>query len=428
MARPSGREATPVKVGVETLGCRVNQYDSELLLQGLRDLGFEQARPGEPADLWVVNTCSVTGVADAKSRRAVQRARGLNPGARVAVIGCLPAGLGEESRRALGADLVFGAGEVEALLRAVAGGELPDPEAVSAGLHRPGTRTRVAVKVQEGCDQGCSYCLVPKLRGPSRSRPMTVVLAEIRRLVEAGASEIVLTGTHLGAYGRDLTPPSTLSRLIGRILGETDVLRLRLSSVEASELDAEFFNVWPEERLAGYLHLPLQSGSAAVLRRMNRPYGPEEYLEVVERLRLYRPSAGIGADVLVGFPGESREDFAATLSLVRRARLSRLHVFPYSERPGTPAADFTPQVPVYERRRRAAEMREAGRQLAEAFAEGLKGRVVPVLAENIRGGLWFGYTDNYVPVRFSGRVEKRGAVIPVRVERREGTELGGTAG
>lgn len=418
-----------MKVLTLTLGCKVNQYDSEALLEALAPLGYERAAPGEEADLVVVNTCAVTAAGEAKSRQALHQARRRHPGARIAAAGCLVERLGADAARRLGADLAVGTAEPLALVRLV-NGEPPRPwEAAvevftfqESGISRSGERTRATVKVQEGCDQRCSYCLIPSLRGPSRSRPLRAVVAEISRLVGTGVAEVVLTGTHLGAYGRE-GDGGDLAELLAAILADTEVKRIRLSSVEASEVPEALLPLLAEERVANFLHLPLQSGSDRILAAMGRPYRVTEYLERTRRFRASRPDLGLGADVLVGFPGESEADFAATVAAVRAAGLGRLHVFPYSERPGTPAAEFPGSIPLAERRARAAELRQVGEELAGVVAEAAIGREVLVLAERRRGGRWEGYTGDYQRVAFPGPPGQAGQLRRVLIQGREGPLL-----
>lgn len=423
-----------MKVATLTLGCKVNQYDSEALLEALAEIGYQRATPGEAADLVVVNTCAVTAAGEAKSRQALRQARRQHPGARIAAAGCLAERLGEEAAELLGADLAVGTARPLELVRLLAG-EPDHPwqaarEVLSfqeSGISRSGERSRATVKVQEGCDQRCSYCLIPTLRGPSRSRSLRAVVEEVGRLVATGVAEVVLTGTHLGAYGRERLAGPDLADLLSAILEGTGVRRLRLSSVEASEVPEELLPLLSAERMANYLHLPLQSGSDRILAAMGRPYLFTEYLEQTRRFRASRPDLGLGADVVVGFPGETEADFAATVAAVRAAGLSRLHVFPYSERPGTPAVEFPGGIPWAERRARAAELRAVGAELAAAAAAAAVGREVLVLAERRRGGRWEGYTGDYQRLSFPGPASPPGNLWRVRVRGRDGEVLLGEA-
>ena len=442
------------RVAFYTLGCKVNQYDTEAMAGLFRRAGWEVVDYRQPADVYVVNTCTVTARSEAQSRQAVRQARRRNPGALVVVCGCYPQVSGEEALRATGADVVLGTrgrGEIVSLVERALRGErrlvevgpyLPPREVREAGEagaagHRPGEgyeeipveaqgRTRAVLKVQEGCDMGCTYCIVPLARGPARSRDPGAALREARRLVAAGFREIVLTGIQLGAYGRDLGMADGLAWLVEQLAATPGLWRLRVSSLEPVDVSDRFLDVVAASPVVcPHLHLPLQSGSDRVLEAMGRPYSAAQYLALVERAREKVAELALSTDVLVGFPGETDEDFAATVRVVERVGFMRLHVFPYSPRPGTAAARMPDRVPDRVKEERARILREVGERLARSFVLGLVGRVVEVLAEREHGGWVSGLTGNYVRVRFPGGADLEGCLVEVRIT---GAEADGARG
>jgi threonylcarbamoyladenosine tRNA methylthiotransferase MtaB len=317
----------------------------------------------------------------------------------------------------------------------------PRAKRVAAAAHDPGTKpaftpvtafaghTRAFVKIQDGCDAGCSYCIVPLARGPNRSLPAANVLAQVTKLVATGYREMVLTGVHLGTWGRDLVPAQTLAGLLARLIAIPGVERLRLSSIEPTEFTPELLDLLAAATaICPHLHIPLQSGSAAVLHAMRRPYGPEVFARVVERLALTLPDPGLGADVIAGFPGEREEDFEESVSLIRSLPLTYLHVFPFSPRPGTPAAAMDNQVPTAERDRRSGVLRELGRDKASAFLKRHVGRMVRALIQGQPGrrrGATHGLTGNYLTVYVRATQEEVGHFRNLQVIRHEGGKLHG---
>ncbi len=291
-------------------------------------------------------------------------------------------------------------------------------------------RTRAFLKIQDGCDAGCSYCILPHVRGAPRSRPLADVHAEAERLAAAGFGEIVLTGIHLGFYGRDLPEHPTLPQAVTAVAETPGVERLRLSSIECNEVDDALLDamqrpaVCPQATVAPHLHLPLQSGDASVLRRMRRRYAPEEFLAVVERARERLDRPAITTDVMVGFPGETEAEFESTLEVCRRARFSRTHVFPFSPRPGTPAAEMPGRVPSEAVAERSARLRELARGMAADWAHSFVGTTVRVLFERCTSsGRLSGYTDRYVPLTAEGAPEQIGRALQVRVTAAAGAAL-----
>ena len=395
------------RVAIETHGCKLNQADSTQIAWQFVESGFRVVSAAEPADVYVVNTCTVTHVADRKARQSLRAARRRNPDAVVVAAGCYavrePGALAALDQ----VDIVVGNADKPELVRRVLEwrGDTPVPCAVGddPDAYSPrALRSRGMVKIQHGCDQVCAYCIVPKVRGRERSVPPGQVVAQVRRYLDLGYKEIVLTGTQLGSYGFDLDG-ADLAGLVERVLAETPVPRLRVSSLQPQEIDERLLALWSDARLCPHFHLPLQSGSRAVLERMRRRYTPEQYAAAVERLRARVPGCSVTADVIAGFPGETPQDFEATYDLCERMRFAAMHVFPYSSRPGTSAAHFKGHADPQTKAERVGRLLALGESAAAEFRRGLLGSVRPVLWESRRerpagGSEWAGLTDNYVRV------------------------------
>ena len=406
---------------VLTLGCKLNLADSEEVARGLRAAGFATVDHVCEADAYVVNTCSVTHVADRKSRRLIRSLQRLAPGAPVAVTGCYPRSAGEETVAALGADLVVGTTDddkarlVDFLSQRVvrAGRGTGDDAQAPSLLH-----TRAFVKAQEGCNDVCAFCIVPRTRGREASRSIQRVVAEVNAGVEAGAREVVITGTQLGAWGRDLDANLKPHHLIAGILESTDVPRLRFSSLQPQDITPELLALWQDPRLMPHFHLALQSGSDVMLSAMRRRYTASEFLFAAERIRAASPDAAITSDVIAGFPGETEADFERTRALCQEAGFARLHCFPYSQRAGTVATRIPGQVPPAVRKERLASLIALGDTLSLAFRQRFAGAIRPVLWENeqeVDGQVrWFGHTDNYIAVYMAGTALRR-HITPVSI-------------
>ena len=407
-----------------TLGCKVNQYDTQAMLECFIRAGYEIRPFTERADVYVVNTCTVTGTGDRKSMNAVRRAQRLNPEADIVIAGCLAQRDGEKLLDT-GARLIIGAsrrGEVvELLRRARAEGRqivavqkdilrVPfDKLTVSGDMDR----TRAVIKIQEGCDRYCTYCIIPSVRGGIRSREPADIRAEAIRLANAGFQELVLTGIHLTSYGRDLENTTLLDGI--RAARAPGVKRLRLGSLEpviATEDFARHLQEIPE--ICPQFHLALQSGSDAVLKRMRRRYTTAEFARSADILREAFPGCALTTDVITGFPGETEEEFAQTVDFVRTIGFARIHVFPYSARQGTPAASMPHQVPRAVREERARVLIAEGKKAAADWAKTQLGRVRPVLVEDRdENGIPRGYTPEYAQVRVPGGVQ--GEIADVRL-------------
>ncbi|MBN1179358.1 MAG: tRNA (N(6)-L-threonylcarbamoyladenosine(37)-C(2))-methylthiotransferase MtaB [Anaerolineae bacterium] len=383
-----------MNVYLHSLGCRLNQSEIQELARQFAAAGCAVVEtPGE-ADVCVVNTCVVTAQAERKSRHVLSALHRQNPHARVAAIGCYPTFAPERLAAAPEIAWSIPNADKERTVALVTGGE-PAP----ATAMRPAFRTRAFVKVQEGCENHCTYCIVRYLRGPARSWPLDDVVATVRAHVAAGYREVVLTGVNLGAYGRDLGHARSLHELVAALLERTEVARLRLSSLEPWDVEPDFFGLWEDARLCRHLHLPLQSGCDATLRRMGRRNTTAAYARLVAAARAAIPDLSLTTDVMVGFPGEDAPAFEESLAFVEQMDFARLHVFPYSLRPGTAAARLAGRVPWAVCQERAARMRALGARQAAAFAQRFVGREMTVLWERRRSnGRYHGLTDTYVTV------------------------------
>lgn len=405
-----------------TLGCKVNQYETQLVKETLQRNGYREAQGDEPAELCVVNTCTVTSTGDSKSRQEIRKLARKNPGTRTIVMGCYAT----RDPQAVGA--LPGVFEVVTDKR-----ELPDVfdrlgiGAMPSGISEFDGRKRAYVKVQDGCILRCTYCIIPQVRPGLQSRSPGDIEDEVRRLVDNGYKEIVLSGIHVGHFGVDTTRGKSgqapfrlwhLFRRLDRIPGEW---RMRLSSIEAAEINDNFISAAADcEHLCPQFHPALQSGSESVLRRMRRRYTIRRFLDRIEAMRERLDNPAFTTDAIVGFPGETEEDFQQTLDACRRARFMKIHIFPFSARKGTPAAAFTDQVAPRVRKERCDRLAVLERDLAEEYYQSLVGQDVEVLAEREseeRPG-WIRGTDRrYVPVEFPGSAENIGELLRVHGER-----------
>ncbi len=418
-------QAPPV-AAVLTLGCKLNQAESEAIARELVRAGWQVVDRPAAADAYVINSCSVTHVADRKSRHLVRLARRLAPAATIVLTGCYPETAGPEVARAIGADIVVPSRDktavVERLLAHAGNGQR------AAGNGGGMLRTRAFVKAQEGCNDVCAFCIVPRTRGRERSIPPEAVAAVVAARERDGAQEVVITGTQLGAYGRDLDPDRYgPAAVIRAVLAETSVPRIRFSSLQPQDITPELLALWDDPRLCRHFHLALQSGSESVLRRMRRRYTAAQYREALAMIREYVPDVAVTTDVIVGFPGETEAEAEESLTFCREAGFALMHVFPYSRRAGTTANLLKDQVPEPVKRARMEEMLAEAARSAAAFRRRFIGRTLPVLFEapttRVRvphGGeasdsIWEGLTDNYVRVYAAGSADLRNRIVPVRL-------------
>jgi threonylcarbamoyladenosine tRNA methylthiotransferase MtaB len=387
-----------MRIFFDLVGCRVNEAEIESMSAEARVLRHEIAPTAAAADWVVINTCTVTREAERDSRQMIRRAHDRNGAARIAATGCWATMEPERAAALPGVTRVIPNAEKDGLIRAILGADEPPAAAPAPITVR--RRTRAYIKVQDGCDNACTYCVTRLARGSLRSRPADAIVADILAAQRAGAKEAVLAGIHLGAWGRDLGSGSVLDDLLEDILARTAIPRLRLSSLEPWDLHPEFFRLWQDGRLCPHLHLPLQSGSGSTLRRMNRRTSPEEYADIVEAARAQIPDLAVTTDLMVGFPGEDESEFRESIGFVERMRFARLHIFRFSPRPGTAAAGMDPAVPMEDIRHRAMWARHIGSQAADNFSRAFLGREMDVLWEaDTRGGLRHGLTGNFLRVR-----------------------------
>jgi threonylcarbamoyladenosine tRNA methylthiotransferase MtaB len=425
------RREEPMRIYVGSLGCKLNQSEMDALAGQLAAGGHQVVAAPAEADLCVLNTCAVTHVAAQKSRQALRRLHRDNPQARLIATGCYAQLTPEDLGNLPGVEIVVGNRDKDQL-EGLLGDSATGAEAVGPASSVPRTRTRALIKIQDGCDNACTYCIIRVARGPQHSRPAGEILAEVRARLAAGHQEIVLTGVHIGAYGRDRQrepDKNDLWGLVSQILAETDVPRLRLSSIEPWDLSEHAFRLWDDPRLCRHLHLPLQSGCNATLRRMARRYTTAEFDAWVAAARAAIPDLAVTTDLIVGFPGETDDEFAKSLAFVQYTSFSRAHVFPYSLRTGTPAARMPGQVPAQVKAQRARALRAVASASQRAFSQSFVGRTLGVLWESHRerdGGIvWSGLTDNYLRVYTRSSANLANTLVPTRLVALTGNDLQG---
>lgn len=406
-----------MQIYVDNVGCRLNWSEIEMLARELTASRHTIVNKPEEADIIVLNTCAVTAQAERKTRHEIRSLHRDNPKGRIAVVGCYATLRPDVSAGFAGVSWVIPNEEKGHAVQTLTPGHSAVPSHKPAAQSTDTLRTRAFMKVQDGCDNHCTYCIVRLLRGPSRSQPLDSVIDEIQTLVqETGCREAVLTGASLGAYGRDLGHSDGLRTLVERVLGDTDLPRLRLSSLEPWDLDESFFDLWDDRRLCRQIHLPLQAGCDATLRRMGRPITTETFARLVQAAREAIPGLAITTDVLVGFPGETEEAFHESQEFVREMAFAKLHVFPFSPRPGTAAARLKEQVPPNARDERARQMRELGAEQRRRFKRRFLDHELMVLWEKQwQDGRWTGWTDNYIRVVAQADRDLRNRITETRL-------------
>lgn len=413
-----------------TLGCKVNQYDSDAMRTIFLQQGYRAVKEEEEADVYVINTCSVTSIGDRKSRQMVRKIRRKHPQAVIAVAGCY-AQIAPEIFESMGdIDVIVGAQNRSKIVEYVEQAQKKEKtinavkdimsvtEFENLYVDAEGeTKTRAFIKVQEGCDNYCTFCIIPFARGKLKSRKQKDAVEEIRRLVAKGYREIVLTGIHLGNYGRDLHDGTSLATLVQELLRIPNLLRIRMGSIESVELSDDLINLIKDEpRVCRHLHLPIQSGSDAVLRRMNRHYRLPEYKKLISELREKIPGLALTTDLIVGFPGETEENFMETLETLRELRFSAIHVFPYSQRTGTPAAVFPNQVPGDIKKDRVHRVQELEKEISKEYRKTFLQKTVHVLIEEEKNGYFEGLSDEYIRVSITDKNVEKGRLYSVYVE------------
>lgn len=428
------RMTNSLKFRITTLGCKVNQYESDAIAQQLKDMGYIPAGAEDMADLCVVNTCTVTQKASMQSRQAVRQFIRSNSRAQIVVTGCYAQTEPEELKKIDGIHHIIGHGDKHYIPEIISS---PKKDLRSLSLihsnilHEQhfkqfpemvfGNRTRPFLKIQDGCDTFCTYCIVPYARGRSRSMPLESVLQNIHCLKKAGFHEVVLTGVHLGAYGLDLSPQTSLTDLLALISKSNAMGRVRLSSIEPHELTRDIIKLVAEIGVfCPHFHIPLQSGDDRTLERMHRPYTTSFFENLIVSIKDQVPDAAIGVDILAGFPGETEKAFENTYTLIERLPITYLHVFPFSPRPGTPAAKYPDKVPKKTIKARCESMRRLGNEKKYDFYKKFIGKTVEVLIEGKRDkstGQLKGITSNYIPVHVVGEDDIFNTLVQVNIEK-----------
>ena len=424
-----------MRIAIYTLGCKVNQYETQAMEQELTARGHELVDFEQPADAYIINTCSVTAISDKKSRQMIRRARKLNPDAIVAACGCYVQTHTDEVLE-LGIDLVGGTGQrMEFLRQLLTAAEKKTRVLVDDALHRhefeilPAggqmSRTRAMLKVEDGCRNFCTYCIIPFARGPVRSLPISEAVVQTGQLAAEGYQEVVITGIEISSWGQDLDGEKSLVDLLEAVSAAAGEMRLRLGSLEPRTITEDFCRRAAKlMNLCPHFHLSLQSGCDETLRRMNRRYDTERFYKSVTLLREFFPGVAITTDLITGFPGETEEEFQKTLDFIRRCEFAQIHVFPYSVRPGTRAAAME-QLPKSVKEERAARAGEVAAQLHEQYLQSCVGQVYPVLFEQPgREGEFTGHAPNYMEVTAPGE-DLHNCLRPVRITGVKGTILKG---
>ncbi|TCS94770.1 tRNA (N(6)-L-threonylcarbamoyladenosine(37)-C(2))-methylthiotransferase MtaB [Hazenella coriacea] len=420
-------------IAFHTLGCKVNSYETEAIWQLFKQAGYEKVEFEQKADVYLINTCTVTNTGDKKSRQVIRRAIRKNPDAVIVVTGCYAQTSPAEVAAIPGVDVVVGTqgrdqlvGYVEQFRRErqpiqAVGNIMKQREFEELDVPAFADRTRASLKIQEGCNNFCTFCIIPWAKGLSRSRKPENVLTQARQLVEAGYKEIVLTGIHTGGYGDDFEDYK-LADLLWDLDQVEGLNRIRISSIEASQIDERVIEVLnASDKMCRHLHIPLQAGDDAVLKRMRRKYTVAEYKDTILRLHEAMPHVAITTDVIVGFPGETDEQFEAGYRFIEELNMYQLHVFPYSKRTGTPAARMDDQIPDEIKHERVQRLIELSNRLTFNYAEKFVGEVLEVIPErpykeDPQSGLYMGYSDNYLQVVFPATEDLIGKVCRVRLD------------
>jgi threonylcarbamoyladenosine tRNA methylthiotransferase MtaB len=398
-------------IALDSVGCKLNQAESQLFARQFAERGYQLVPADNGADVYILNTCTVTHIADSKCRKLLNQARRRNPGALVVAVGCYVERARQDLARMKGVDLVLDNSQKMNLVSWLEeSGRLSRPSA--SAPTKANLRTRAFVKIQDGCNNLCTYCIVPLVRGGERSVPAVELLAEVGQRVADGDKEVVLTGTEIGAYNHQGVG---LVELLERILAETGIARLRLSSLQPQEISPELVGLWHDERLCRHFHLSLQSGSDVVLERMGRRYNTADYRRAVELIREAVPGVAITTDIIVGFPGETDAEFQESYNFAKQMQFARIHVFPYSPRPGTQAALMSQQVGERVKQERSRRMLALGRASVHNFRQKFVGQTVTVLWEKETCGVWSGLTDNYIRVFTKSDRDLTNQLLPAKL-------------
>jgi len=412
-----------------TLGCKVNQYDTQLMREACLSYNLKEVNSRHKADYYVINTCTVTSRSDSESLNLLRRVMRENPWAKVLVTGCLVK-MDSQRIRQVKKDVILVENSRKPKLAEILFKERLRPQVkdlANQGISYFAGHTRAFLKVQDGCNYACSYCKVPLVRGSLQSRPLEAVLSEAKRLIANGYKEIVLTGICLGSYGRDFRPKKSLLELIHALLELDGLKRLRLSSIEPQDVSDELIQLMADcPKLCPHLHIPLQSADPKILKMMRRRYTAQEYLNLILRLKRKIPGLAITTDCLVGFPGETKENFFHTVKMIKRIQPLKTHIFPYSPRPGTYAfKNFKNLIPAKELKERVSFLSSVAQQASFNYRKKFLGAKKVVLFEEEINGVWFGFTDNYIKVRLKAKRDLKGKLARVLLTAIEGEQMAG---
>lgn len=416
------------RVASHALGCKVNQYESEAIAELFAERGYEIVGIDEPADIYIINTCTVTNFGDKKSRQLIRKVKRLNAGAVVAAIGCYAQTAPEEIKNIDGVNLVIGTKGRKDIVDLVESyipemgvvctvGEISkEREFEHLSINKLADRTRAYLKIQDGCSQFCSYCIIPYARGPIRSREPKDIMDEVHTLAENGFKEIILTGIHVASYGKDLKG-TTLLDVIRQVQSTEGIERIRFSSVEPNLITRDFAAQLSQmNKVCSHFHLSLQSGCDRTLKRMNRKYDTAAYAEAVGILREYFPDVALTTDIIAGFPGETDEDFEESIEFAETIGFSKIHAFPYSPKKGTPAAAMQDQIQNSVKNERTGRLIALSDAMGDKFIEGFIGKVMPVLYEQeISENLYEGYTENYIRVTAESQTNIKNKILDTKI-------------
>ena len=410
---------------IYTLGCKVNAYESEFIAHLFTSNEYKQVDYNDNADIYIINTCTVTNNSDNKSKKIINHTRKNNPNSIIVVVGCFTQYINGELKSDLGIDIILGNKDKSKIVEYVEEYiktkkkikkiyDLKNQEFENMEIKKFESKTRAFVKIQDGCNNFCSYCIIPYVRGNIRSKKLDVVIDEVKSLVNSGHKEIVLTGIHTGHYGADIN--SNLTKLLKEISKIKNLERIRISSIEITELNDEFLDELKNNKLiVDHMHIPLQSGCDKTLKEMNRKYDTEYFYKKIEKIRSIRPDISITTDVIVGFPNETDEDFKKTVEFIKKVNFSRLHVFPYSKRNGTKAASMPNQVDDNIKKQRAHTLLELSKELESNYYNKFKGKTLDVLFERNRDGKYVGHTSNYLEVEVESDKDITNEIVNVLI-------------
>ncbi len=416
-----------MNVALMTLGCKVNSYETEAVWELLEKEHYQRVDFQDIADVYIINTCTVTNTGENKSKKMIRQAIHKNPNAVVVVMGCYSQLKAEEARSIEGVSIVVGTNhrdQIPSLIKSYINTHQTidavenlsrDEPYDNLSIFKLAHHHRAFLKIQDGCNNFCSYCIIPYTRGRVRSKQPNRVIEEAIHLIASGYHEIVLTGIHTGGYGLDL-PDYRFSDLLRDLVKLPGLSRLRISSIEITELTDDVMAIISESNvIVNHLHIPLQSGSKRILSLMNRKYSKQEFLDKLSYLRSIKPNLAITTDLIVGFPTETEDDFEEMLAFVKECQFQEIHVFPFSRRDGTPAAKMSPQVDGTIKKERVNRMLEASRQLALLYAQSNVGMIHEIICEQYKDGEWIGHAANYLKIRFKGDPELTGKLVNVQV-------------